>query len=323
MDTVSVFGRPPVHPDDRGKGPALLAVSWTMTGLATIVVALRFVVRKRFVSWRADDWIMLAALVLQFGFDATLTIAVSWGFGRTLEDLTLRQLLQLQKWEYITALVSATVSVMARISITVLLIRIFGSSRPWFRHFAIVLTAVTGVMGLVSTMLAWLEKFPVQALWDFTVTPYWHMDGRVNQYMTEASQFLFAIYDFVFVLLPVSFIWQLHRPFMEKAALVLLLGLSLITMGSVIAKGVVLIMFHADPVGGIATLNPAVFLTTAIEQCLVIILGCMPTLGPVCIPVIGAMGESLLRRHPRGKRTRSCEAGQNNMIDLGTEQTQS
>jgi hypothetical protein len=188
MDMVSVFGRPPVHPDDRGKGPALLAVSWTMTGLATIIVALRFVIRKRFVSWRADDWIMLAALVLQFGFDACLTVAVSWGFGMVLEDLTVRQLVELQKWEYITALVSATVSVMARISITVLLIRIFGSSRPWFRHFAFVLTTVTGFMGLVSAMLAWLEKFPVDALWDFSVTPYWHMDGRVNQYMTEASQ---------------------------------------------------------------------------------------------------------------------------------------
>jgi hypothetical protein len=106
---------------------------------------------------------------------------------------------------------------------------------------------------------------------------------------------------------------------MEKAALVLLLGLSLITMGSVIAKGIILILFHADPVGGIATLNPAAFLTTSIEQCLVIILGCMPTLGPVCIPIIGAMGESLIRHLPRNKGTTSCGAGQDNMIELSTE----
>lgn len=53
---------PPVDPDDPGRGPTIMGVSWTFTSLAIILIAMRLHVRANVLrSLGADDWFMLAA----------------------------------------------------------------------------------------------------------------------------------------------------------------------------------------------------------------------------------------------------------------------
>ena len=53
---------PPPFPDDN-RGPVVGAIMWTETGLAILIVALRFHVRRAAKSLAGDDWLMLLALV--------------------------------------------------------------------------------------------------------------------------------------------------------------------------------------------------------------------------------------------------------------------
>jgi hypothetical protein len=55
---------PPVNPSDLGRGPLVMGVTWTFSGLALIVVFVRFWVRVT-VSKKlsVEDWLMLVAAV--------------------------------------------------------------------------------------------------------------------------------------------------------------------------------------------------------------------------------------------------------------------
>lgn len=55
---------PPVNPDDLGRGPLIVGLTWTFASLAVIAVVLRFYVRIKLTSGPAlDDWLMGVALV--------------------------------------------------------------------------------------------------------------------------------------------------------------------------------------------------------------------------------------------------------------------
>jgi len=62
---------PPRNPDDLGRGPMVMGLTWTFTGLAIVTTLLRFYLRKR-IGPRpaADDWLMLAAMA-SFPIDVT------------------------------------------------------------------------------------------------------------------------------------------------------------------------------------------------------------------------------------------------------------
>lgn len=147
-------------------------------------------------------------------------------------------------------------------------------------------------------------------------------DGRLHQV-------LFAFSDLAYVILPIAFIYRVQMPRVRKIGLILLLGLSVLTAGSCIAKISIMILglqgklpnsFSPD-FGGV------VFLTSGIEQSLVITMGCIPTLGPLAKVQYGALltavGDSLLsllgsrgRASPRGSGNRSVYRGGND-VELG------
>lgn len=54
----------PVNPGDPGGGPTIMAVTWTLSTVAILIVGARFYVRGR-VNGKIsmDDWFMLAAMV--------------------------------------------------------------------------------------------------------------------------------------------------------------------------------------------------------------------------------------------------------------------
>lgn len=60
---------PPVHPEDLGRGPAVVGISWAFTIVALVAVGLRMYVRKtiiKSIAW--DDWLMCLAMVNIQGF---------------------------------------------------------------------------------------------------------------------------------------------------------------------------------------------------------------------------------------------------------------
>lgn len=179
----------PVNPNDRGLGPMTIALTWVFTSLAIIVVGLRMYLRKKFHNrWYIDDWIMVLALAFQVIYSGLVTKACDEGMGMTFENMTFQQFLGAEKWSYIAEPFSNLVSVTARISITILLVKIFGSSKPIFKWFLIVYTGLVFVFGVLGDVLAIVTVLPIPANWDPRITPTHSLNPQIEQNISETLQ---------------------------------------------------------------------------------------------------------------------------------------
>ncbi|KAI0009470.1 hypothetical protein F4779DRAFT_581727 [Xylariaceae sp. FL0662B] len=292
----------PVDPNDPGIGPTIMGLTWTLTVLAILAVAARFYYRRQYRSFgSADDWIMLAALVLQIVYQACITVLVHWGLGKASTNLTTEELIMTKKWTWISAPFANLVSLCARISIVIMLIRIF-ETRKWFKWFLIIFTTILGIVDILALLFVWVQVTPIEALWNINVPAKQLLDPGVQQYASLALQLLYTISDLTYVLFPVMFIWKLHMPVARKIGFILLMCLSLITMGAALAKVVVVFMrMNATPIAGSTNFryfNGLVNLLCGVEQCLVIIMGCIPSLRPMAKlrpnwKLLSDIGESL------------------------------
>ena len=91
---ATATGPTPLHPDQISHGYAVfLGVAAAMTLLATVSVLLRFVSRKLTLFWYWDDWAVLGALVLSYGFlTTTALVATVGGAGYPVNQYSLLQL---------------------------------------------------------------------------------------------------------------------------------------------------------------------------------------------------------------------------------------
>jgi hypothetical protein len=302
-----------VDPSDPGLGPSILGASYLLTILAGFSVALRMYTRikvTRQVGW--DDWIMMAAMCLQIAYLGFLHNACAWGLGKPAEAfyVLLDDFKQVQLWSWVAMSVGTAVSVLARISIAILLIRIF-SLKVWFKWFITFFTAVTAVNGIVAIILSWLYVTPVQAVWDPTIQPTSQWDPRVSGYTAFVLQVLYAFTDLTFALFPVMIVWKLKMPLHRKISLAFVLALGLITLAAAITKVAIIVITTFDtPTGGGGTnyFQGIIYLTSCIEQCMVIIMGCIPVFQSITklhIGKIGSIYSSLTSLVLRRKRSHS------------------
>jgi len=176
---------------DTGFGALSLGLTWTLSGLAVITVATRFVVHKRFMNkWSADDWIMLLALVIQIIFQAMYTVLVGWGGSLSFDRITPLQRRQTSKWGWISATPSIMTSCIARISIAILLVRIF-SIRRWLKWYLIVFTSLLTVMSILSIIFLTAQCTPWSGLWDRTI-PAKRWNPLIYAYTALATQCKFG-----------------------------------------------------------------------------------------------------------------------------------
>ncbi|RYP08858.1 hypothetical protein DL765_008664 [Monosporascus sp. GIB2] len=96
--------------------------------------------KKRKTGLAIDHWIMFVAMAL-------ITKSYLHGLGKHDADLQLHyQLVGVLKWSWIAMSPGMLVSALVRISITILLIRLFGV-HAWFKWFQIVLTTIQVIPG--------------------------------------------------------------------------------------------------------------------------------------------------------------------------------
>ncbi|KAI0975802.1 hypothetical protein F4678DRAFT_457154 [Xylaria arbuscula] len=300
----------PVNPNDPGLGPTTKALTWLFTGFAIIVVATRFYLRRKFVKfWALDDWIMLAALVLQIVYSALITKACDEGLGMTYVNLTLEKYKGLFMWTFIALPFTHAVSVLARVSITLMLIKIFGKSKPWFKLFLATYTSIQAIFGVISIILAIADMSPIESHWDPTVTPTRQLNPTVQQAIAETLQFLYSVCDLAYTIFPIFFVWKLNMAMRTKIGLIILLGLSVVTFAAALSKAVVIALAltgHFVMTG--PDFNGLYFYISTIEQCLVIIIGCVPalrTISKLQFPTFNAIGESLTTLLMRTRRSSS------------------
>jgi len=116
-------------------------------------------------SWEVHDWFMLAALVLQIFYQAGLTIMCEWGSGRPIDNLTPLQLVMIRKWSWIIAPAVYCISILARISIGLLLLQLF-SPQVWFKRFIIIFTVIQALVGIAVLIMTFGQSQPYEVYWN-------------------------------------------------------------------------------------------------------------------------------------------------------------
>ncbi|KAI0502945.1 hypothetical protein F5B22DRAFT_579817 [Xylaria bambusicola] len=304
----------------QGLGPLSLGLSYTLAGIATFTVIARFIIKRRTSkNWSLDDWIMLLALAIQFVFQAFFHEIISWGGGLPFDQLDPLQKQQTSKWGWISAVPSILVSCIARISITILLVRIFGVRR-WLKWYLILFTSFLSVLSLLSIIFLVAQCVPFYGLWTPMIKAK-RWNPYIYPYTAIATQFLYALSDLTFVLFPVLVISKLNMPRRRKIALATILALSLITLTIITTKIAVALLRLTTQVTSVTLVRYYQTLTNlfaALEQWLVIIMGCIPTLkipAHFKLPTLEDMGSWVASLVPSSWSTRSRQSSAYNSAD--------
>ncbi|KAK8054933.1 hypothetical protein PG993_000160 [Apiospora rasikravindrae] len=343
MSEIAPAFPPPRNPHDLGRGPMVMGLTWTFTILAIVTTLLRFYVRRRIGPHPApDDWLMLVAAIFQLVCQVFVTIAFTYGMGKHQADIRVPdEIVPMVMWEWISIVPGLTAGMLGRLSICVLLVRLFGVNK-WFRYHAIILTVCGVVANILIIVTVFASRTPVQSLWDQSIPGATQWDPNIVlslmyigqgefhlQLSTTAPLFLsleprlipiagfYAIADITFVLIPIMFIWKLQTSLERRVGLIALMAMGLFTAALSIMKGIA-----ADPGPSPdgpkspdqayeATLE---LLWATLEQASVVALGNVPALRPLGrleLPVISSLAGSLRRRcskvfsHMSSKNNRS------------------
>ena len=105
---------------------------------------------------------------LQLVSQAALTVSIHYGLGDHVYNLTQEQVTKSIKYAFILTTPGVWGSIVARISITIFLLQLFGT-KTWFRRYLYIITPLqTVIQGLAAT-LVWGQCKPVQAIWDHSI----------------------------------------------------------------------------------------------------------------------------------------------------------
>ncbi|KAF2757489.1 hypothetical protein EJ05DRAFT_391150 [Pseudovirgaria hyperparasitica] len=311
---------PPVNPSDPGKGPLIIGTTWMLTGLCIPVIAFRFYVRSRAPSSPGlDDWIMLAATVLQITAQAFITVSYSYGMGKHDLDLTYNQLVNILKWVWFNIVPGILVSILARISITILLIRIF-NRKSWLKVYLIIFTILQSIGGIMVIIIIFAQSDPVEALWN-PLIPAKRWNPNIQLYSSYLVQSMFSFSDITYTFFPIAIIWKLQMPLKKKIGLATIMAFSLVTALASIMKTVL-----SQPPTGEQTdaqYHAVQSLPWAVaEQCLVIILGSVPTFASLIMRInlasIRSFGSSIFSK---SKEKFSATSSQDSYLALGVRPT--
>ncbi|KAI5920339.1 hypothetical protein F4810DRAFT_441963 [Camillea tinctor] len=270
---------PPVNPDDLGRGPMVMGITWTFTILSIVVVGLRFYVRlKIFKFYSIEDWLMLAALVFLVVSQGCVSVAYHYGIGKYDADIEQpTQMVNVLKWIWLSVAPGMVVSILARISIAMLLVQLFGVHK-WFKWFIIIITVVQTVLCVLIIPFTYSQVRPTEALWNIYLLNVERWDHRVVLYMEYIGQSLYTISDITYVLFPVIIIWRLNMPTRRKVGLVLLLAGSLFTAAISILKTTVAQGGGAHYITDVQYEGSLAIIWSTLEEALVIIMGSIPAL---------------------------------------------
>jgi hypothetical protein len=295
---------PPVNPDDPGYGPMEMGLAWTFTVFAMVAVGLRAYVRQSLAKrLSSDDWLMCLALVFHLISMGFVSTGYHYGLGKHDADLTMDQMGNVLKWSWLANTPGLLVSITARLSIAILLVRLFGV-HEWFKWFVIVVTAACSIMTIVIIPCTYLQTTPVSGNWNPFDPSVTRWNPKIYITMAFVGQSFITFSDLTFVLFPVIIIWRLRMALTQRVALIFLLGVSLFTMVMSILKTIGLQTIadqQNDPSAKDVLYNASLqILWSCLEQACVIIMGCVPPLRALMrlesTRALSASLNSLLRR---------------------------
>ena len=119
--------------------------------------------------------------MLQVVWQVFLTKSHEWGHGKHDKDLSYDpQLINIEKWNYLAMIPTQLVSITARISASIMLIRLFGIMR-WFKWYLYIFTPAQTIVGITYLGLLFTKAKPVEGLWNLLIPAQRHSTSRASR----------------------------------------------------------------------------------------------------------------------------------------------
>ncbi|KAK4169829.1 hypothetical protein QBC43DRAFT_38585 [Cladorrhinum sp. PSN259] len=264
------------HHVDVDQGPQVLAVSWALTTLATIFLALRIYCKLvgsfRRLWW--DDWILVAAWVMVIAAGIKTTILVrDFGLGKHVWDMNLAIPDDTARFFPIfgaRATDIITSQVWAKTSFAVTLLRLT-TDRTRKLIWAIIISI--NVVGVVAATVPWVECKPLEKSWNRMLPGTCWTDNAGQTLWVVTAAYLGSM-DVVLAMLPWKFLWGLPLKKKEKWGILTAMSMGVVAGAIAFVKCTQLAGLESnDPYDSIG-----LFVWDIVESTVTIMAACIPAL---------------------------------------------
>ncbi|KAJ5163102.1 uncharacterized protein N7500_004932 [Penicillium coprophilum] len=274
------------------KGPKILAVLWTLTGLTAIMVVARVYIRLKVLrNFGMDDYLIVLSMIMGLAYCAISTAGVSVGFGKHAMYLTMDNLemaILLNTVSFLFGILSFTIP---KIAVTSMLTRIL-NPKPMHKAILWTMVGTAAIVSIICIVILFTMCDPAEALW----TPRLMKTGATCKSTTMLIDYAIftgavsAVVDLTLAIYPTTVLLKLQMSLRKRLALCAALGLGAIASAMAIVKCTQLhgLADKEDYTYGTADL----VMWTNIEADVVVIASCIPTLQPLLEMMLGkrAMG---------------------------------
>ncbi|KAL3474081.1 hypothetical protein BJX99DRAFT_186751 [Aspergillus californicus] len=260
------------------RGWVILAVSWPLFTIGAVLAGLRVWVRTHILrSWGWDDVFIILAMLCATTNTVLATVSAHYGTGRHASDLSDDQIVLSTKFNWLSQGFHVMSTNWGKVSIGIFLLRIIQKAK----HHEPVMYAGIILLTIINTVCVYTiygQCTPTARLWDSEVEgSCWDANTQKNYAFFQGSSS--ALSDLVLAVYPLFTIWKLQMPLKVKIGLGCVLSLGIIAMIAAIVKTVNLASLSARADYPWDTVDLTIWI--AIEQYLIIIAACIPTLTPL------------------------------------------
>lgn len=210
----------------------------TFVSSAVVVVGLRVYARVKKQKFGYDDWIILVCWLVFLATAIPVTLVISWGFGKHIDDISPADRPQARKGQVIGtccvifSFASPKFGIMATVQRATNPPTLF-----WKRMFYAnwVLCTASFIFLLSVSVFQFTQCQPIPYQWELTPGMGSCIDPTVNIRLAYASSAFSTVLDLYFSILPAAIIWKLQMSPKNRLMMsVVLGGASAATIASVI-----------------------------------------------------------------------------------------
>ncbi|KAL3477296.1 hypothetical protein BJX99DRAFT_226347 [Aspergillus californicus] len=267
-------------------------VGWVFTGTAIAAVALKIAARQMTKRLGWDDFFIFFSLGLSIIAAALVSHSVTLGLGRHTAAVIAEhgpdRVTQASYWQVLGYPFNIGSFSFPNISIAILINNLLDPN-PLRARLLIGMTVMQVVFAMVSVFLVFLQCTPTAGVWNHTIESscwdqaiFYDFSYWVSAYTTMT--------DIILAVVPISIFWKLQMRKSTKIGVCIMMGLTLLSAIVTIVKATYLPLFTnvEDPLYNVVPL----VVWGLIEQNVVIVAACIPTLRPFFRHAFGSKGST-------------------------------
>ncbi|KAH8664371.1 hypothetical protein BX600DRAFT_498161 [Xylariales sp. PMI_506] len=216
-----------------GNGPKALAVIWSLTGFAAIVLSLRVyckLLRHRGLWW--DDHVLLVSYICLLGGSITAIVAVQYGWGKTTAELSTDNQIMINFLLLIIETFSITAALWSKTSFGITMLRI---TKGPIKMLIWVCIGTMNVFMILSAIFTWASCTPVARTWNTSVPgTCWDTASLIKYNIFSAAYS--GCMDVIFALIPWTVIPKLQMRLKEKIGVSIAMSMGIFAGVTAFAK---------------------------------------------------------------------------------------